>query len=198
VVGLLFLPPLLTGWASDDVIVVMATGGEWLRLNGTSAACFGRTTAGDSGCRYLERSHCEAASCVWANPSELMCGKGAGDPLPDSGASCATSWGRCGGLGCAWRRPLDLRAKCLELPPTASFGGPRCDGILQNKPGAIAAVRAEVQMLLTQLITFLLGNYWLVLKFGGIDELVTQGKHYVMALFAAITLGGYVRLRHQQ
>ena len=64
-VGLLFLPPFLTGLASDEVIVSMATGGEWLRLNGTSAACFGRLPAADKGCRYLEQSHCEAASCVW-------------------------------------------------------------------------------------------------------------------------------------
>ena len=114
--------------------------------------------------------------------------------MPDSGSSCDTSWGRCHGLGCAWRRPLDLRAKCLELPPTASFGGSRCEGVLTNDPGAIDAVRAEVRVLLMQLIAFLLGNLWLVQYFGGIDDLVAHGKHHVLGLFVLIALGGYVRL----
>lgn len=187
--GLLVLPLLLSGLPNDQVVASIAIGGEWLRLNGTAMACFGVIPDSDSQCRYLVQAHCEAAACVWANPTAPTCTAREGHA-----SSCDTSWGRCAGAGCAWERPLDLRARCRAQPAHASFGGPRCAALMNHEAHAIDAIRAEVRVLLTQLFAFCLGNLWMVRSFGSPDALMANGKHYVVVLFAAVASVGYVRL----
>ena len=188
-VGLLVLPRLLMHVPSDEVVASMATGGEWLRLNGSAVACFAASAQYDSRCRYLERAHCDGAGCVWADPTQPRC-HGAEQ------CEAITSRGRCDGLeGCEWARPLDVRIKCRGLP-SGAYHGWRCDGVVANRPGALDAIRDEMRAQLTTVVAFGLANLWLVRWFGSVEQLAAEGKPYVLGVFACVAAGSSVRLQY--
>ena len=192
VVGLLLLPPLLVSLLSDAQLASFATGGEWLRLNGTAAACFANAPRFDSRCRYLERSHCEKASCVWGDPSLARCVQAEGSDATCDQLSSERQC-RAANAGCSWLPPLELRVACRASPADSPFGGARCDAVASGSPGSIDVLRHEMRILLAQLVAFGLGNLWLVRWHGSIDAVVANGKPYVVGLFLLVVAAGSVR-----
>ena len=185
----LSLPFLLVTLPNDDYVTSMATGGEWVRLNGSEICCFGHAPASDSRCRYLAKEHCEANRCIWADPSAARCVLTEQAP---STCESAPSRSHCGAIdGCQWRRPLDLRVNCTAK--AGPFGGLRCEAVVAGTPGALDAIRAEMRVLLQQLVVFGLGNLWLVRWFGSIDMVVANGKPWVVGLFALVAGLGAAR-----
>ena len=163
--GLFVLPWFLVRIPSDDYVASFATGGEWIRLNATSAingVCFGKAVSSDSRCRYLEPKHCEAHfECIWAKPSKQV---------------------------------LAERAKCLEQPDNAPFGGQRCSAILANEPGAHEAIRVELRVILVQCFFFLLANTWLMRWHDGNGLYGPAHQRRVIGLFVTTAALGSVRL----
>lgn len=189
----MLLPWQLVKLPSDAYITSFATGGEWVRLNSTKPACFGARTSRDSSCRYLAQKDCEANQCVFADPTMGRC------VLVDDGdADCETLARRSCALavGCSWEIPLDQRVKCRALPPTAPFGGRRCERVVANEPGAIDVIRRELGVLITQVGVFILGNVWLVRWFGSMDAVFANGKPLVVFLFGVVAIGGTGRLQY--
>lgn len=187
--GVLALPYVLVRLPSDDYVTSLATGGEFVRLNGTAVACFGRTPSADRRCRFLEQSHCEAAAagCVWANPAAHRC-VGLDDAC--GSASWAIQCRRMNaGAGCSWERPLDLRVQC-RVTPAHAHAGARCDAVLGKKAGALEAIRASMRLPLAQMFAFGLGNVWLLQAFGSIDAVVRDGKPFVIGLFVLVAAAG--------
>ena len=189
--GAFLLPTLIVDHLSgDEVVVAMAAGGEWARLNGTTAAaCFGLTNQTDSHCRYTAAMDCAkhgAQDCVWGDPRELGC----------AGAT------RCAGLdrrkcaseaSCEWTSPLDQRLRCRSLPAHHPMGGRRCAGLFANEPDATAAIREELRVMLYQVFAFVIANVWLLRWYGSADRLFKKGRGVVLALFGAVAACGYVR-----
>ena len=193
ITGIMLLPLLLSNLPKDDQVASFATGGEWVRLNGTSAACFARSPRFDARCRYLERSHCEKAQCVWGDPSAARCVQVDGSDVACDDQLSSERTCRRANAGCAWLSPLELRVACRASPANSPFGGARCEAVASNSPGSIDAIRHEVRMLLVQLFSFGLGNLWLVRLHGSIDAVVAHGKPYVVGLFLLIVAAGSVR-----
>lgn len=65
--------------------------------------------------------------------------------------------------------------------------------MVAGTPGALDAIRAEMRVLLQQLVVFGLGNLWLVRWFGSIDMVVANGKPWVVGLFALVAGLGAAR-----
>ena len=189
-IGVLLLPFLLVRLPSDEYVASVATGGEWVRLNGTTAVCFAPTPRDDHRCRYLLQTHCEAAICVWGNPSSERCVQ-----VNDSMASCENQSPRqcTANKACSWTAPLEFRVACRDSPSNSPFGGVRCENVVAHRPGAIEQIRLEMQFLLAQIFAFGLCNLWLVRWHGSIDAVVADGKPHVVGLFVLVVMAGTAR-----
>lgn len=186
VIGIAILPAIIIKQPSDDYITSLATGAEFVRLNATSkggSACFGSTPPLDGRCRFLEQRHCETAGCVWADPAAPAC---TGD---EECQRVGASFIQCKAKGCQWERPLDSRVEC-RMKPESAHAGPRCEAVLAKKAGALDAVRETMYVPLLQIFAFIIGNVWLLQYYGSIDDVMAQGKPFLMGLFVAVAALG--------
>ena len=199
--GLILLPTFLVKLPADEYVASMAVGGEYVRLNGTSAVCFAASTSEDRQCRYLTQADCEDRGCLWANPGVEQCWEddsiGAGKEKELLASCSSLSKARCNAIaGCTWTKALDLRIECRKKEPNTPFGGSRCEAVVANKPGALDAIRTEMQVLLTQVLGFGLGNMWLIQWYGTIDKAFQRGKPLVLGMFLLTAGAGSIRLNY--
>ena len=188
----LALPWIIVDYACEDnVLASMATGGEWLRLNGSSASmCFGKTLKDDRYCRLPDESKCNGFRCIWAPPHEARCSGADNAACADLGQS---RW-RCQHMeGCSFTRPLDDRLACRSWDPQSPLGGKRCDAFHTHSAEAMPLLRSELRWMLHLLFGFLLGNAVLLELHGSIDALFNNGKPMLLGLFLLTALLGNVR-----
>ena len=190
VLGAIALPTLIVDCVcKEETLFSIATGGEWLRLNSSTYACFGAIPRNDHKCRHPLEMDCMASSngCLWAATRAPRCaGSAECVALGTSSRSCARA-------GCNFTRPLDARLSCSSLDMTSSLGGARCEAIQQNKPEALPLVRAELRATLLQIFLFLVANHALLTWYGGIDALVRDGKPWLLGTFLLVAIAGQVR-----